>query len=227
MELFFFPIDISIIVITLFFAIRLIVEFLLWSSDRAFPGWDPGPGVRFPSSRRQNRVKPRFDPSKHTRRRCHRKQYNRKWKRDRVYPGRLKTYVSTIPNTIPTDTMPTPWFTVFIGSCAATLEIAVKSVSTFMSMFIQRRSVATSFVKPGQGRNFASTYLAFAGCIAAQLPSAVRFDTDSFRLGVDSFASACMSPTKAHFSEYKQESGTECKGIAIGLNIFGRSTFNF
>ena len=82
MEILFFPIDISIIVITLFYAIRLIVVFLLWSSDRAFPGWDPGPGVRFPSSRRQNRVNPRFDPSMHTRRRRHRKQYNRQWKRD-------------------------------------------------------------------------------------------------------------------------------------------------
>ena len=192
MELFFFPIDLSIIVITLFSAIRLIVEFPLWSSDRAFPGWDPGPGVRFPSSRRQNRVKPRFDPSKHTRLRRHRKQYNRQWKRDRVYPGRLKTFVSTIPDTMP---MPTPWFTVFIGSFVATMALAVKWVSNFMLMFIHRRSVATSFEKSGTRRNLASTYFAFAGRIAVQLPAAVRFDTDSFRLGVDSFASACMSPT--------------------------------
>ena len=36
-----------------------------------------------------------------------------------------------------------------------------------------------------------------------------------------------MSPTKAHFTEYKQEIGTECKGIASGPSIVGRGTFNF
>jgi hypothetical protein len=79
MELLLFPIDLSIIVITLYSAIRLIVECLLWSADRAFPGWDPGLGVRFPSTRRQNRNKQRFDLSKHTRRRRRQKQYNRQW----------------------------------------------------------------------------------------------------------------------------------------------------
>ena len=186
-EMLFFPIDLSIIVITLFSAIRLIVECLLWFSDRAFPGWDPGPGVRVPSTLRQNRIKPRFEPSQHTRRRRHRKRYKRQWKRDRVYPGRLKRFVSTFPDTIPT---PTPWSTVVIGSCAASFTMSAKAVGTFMSMFRHRRSVATSFAKSGTRRNLVSTYLAFAGRIAAQLPSAVRFDTDSFRLGVDSFASA-------------------------------------
>ena len=222
MEMVFFPVDLSIIVITIYSAIRLIVEFLLWSSDRAFPGWDPGPGVRFPSTRRQNRVKPRFDPSQHTRRRRHRKQYNRQWKRNRVYPGRLKTFVSTVP-----DTMPTPWLTVFVGSCVAAVAYAVKYMSSWVSMFIHRRWVTTSLAKSRTKRNFASTYLAFAGSIAAKLPNALRFDTDSFRLGIDTFASACMSPTKSHFTDYVSESGTECKGIASGLSIVGRGTLNF
>ena len=120
-ELLFFPIDLTIIVITLFCAIRLIVELLLWFSDRAFPGWDPGPGVRVPSTRCQNRIKPRFDPLQHTRRRRHRKRYKRQWKRDRVYLGRLKTFVYHVP-----ETMPTPWIAVLVCSFLATMEMVSK-----------------------------------------------------------------------------------------------------
>ena len=69
MEVLFFPIDLSFIVITTFATTRLIVVCLLCAADCAFPGWDPGSGVRFLSSRRQCRHKPRFDPSQHTQRR--------------------------------------------------------------------------------------------------------------------------------------------------------------
>ena len=71
------------------------------------------------------------------------------------------------------------------------------------------------------------TYHAFAGSIAAKLPSSVRFDTDSFRLGIDSFASACMSSNKDHFTSYEEESGQDFKGIARGLRIAGRGTLSF
>jgi hypothetical protein len=80
-------------------------------------------------------------------------------------------------------------------------------------------------VKSITKRKLEKTYLAFAGYIAAKPPNPVCFDTDSFRLGIDSFASACMSPNKEHFTTYEQESRTECKGIASGLSIVGRGMF--
>jgi len=46
-------------------------------------------------------------------------------------------------------------------------------------------------------------------------------------MGIDSFASACMSPNKDHFITYKESVGRECKGIASGLKIAGRGTMEF
>ena len=40
-----------------------------------------------------------------------------------------------------------------------------------------------------------------------------RFDTDSFVLGLDGHASRCMSPHRAHFSDMREWTGSDVKGI--------------
>ena len=62
---------------------------------------------------------------------------------------------------------------------------------------------------------------------ASKLPTSVRFDTDSFRIDIDSFASACMYLNREHFTSYKEESGHACKGISSRLNIAGWGMPNF
>ena len=61
---------------------------------------------------------------------------------------------------------------------------------------------------------------------ASKMPTSVRFDNKSFRIGIDPFASAYMFPNREHFTSYKEESGHECKGIASRLNIAGQGTLN-
>ena len=58
-------------------------------------------------------------------------------------------------------------------------------------------------------------------------PRSTRFDNNSFQMGIDSFASACMSPNKDHFITYKESIGRECKVITSGLKIAGRGTMEF
>ena len=54
-----------------------------------------------------------------------------------------------------------------------------------------------------------------------------RFDTDSFRMGIDTMASACMSYSQEHFLDLREETGVEVKGIAAGLALQGRGTLQF
>ena len=50
---------------------------------------------------------------------------------------------------------------------------------------------------------------------------------DSYRIGIDTFASRCMSPDREHFIAYKASEGQECKGIAAGLKIKEKGTLKF
>ena len=55
-----------------------------------------------------------------------------------------------------------------------------------------------------------------------------RFDTDSFKIGVDNHASRCMSNNRAHFEDLRlSRSNATVGGIAGGLAIKGIGTFRF
>ena len=56
-------------------------------------------------------------------------------------------------------------------------------------------------------------------------PCSVLFDTESYRIGIDTFVSGCLSPDKEIFITYKASEGKNCKGIAAGLKIKGRGKF--
>lgn len=53
----------------------------------------------------------------------------------------------------------------------------------------------------------------------------VRFDSDSYTIGVDNHCSATMSPNKSHFKDLKLKQIGECTGIGTGLTIAGKGTF--
>ena len=50
---------------------------------------------------------------------------------------------------------------------------------------------------------------------------------DSYLIGIENFASECMSPNKDHFIIYKASEGQEQKGIAAGLKIKERGKLKF
>ena len=72
-------------------------------------------------------------------------------------------------------------------------------------------------------------FCAYAGTVreASERLHSIRFETESYRIGIDTFASGCMSPDRDHFIAYKASEGQEYKGIAVGLNIEGRGTLKF
>lgn len=53
------------------------------------------------------------------------------------------------------------------------------------------------------------------------------FDSDSVEMGIDSFASCCMSPHRDMFKQLSVEKHLVCKGIAEGLRITGTGTLTF
>jgi hypothetical protein len=59
-----------------------------------------------------------------------------------------------------------------------------------------------------------------------QVPS-IHFDTDSFVIGVDTFASITLGNHPDQFENLKTHNATEVEGIKGGLGIKGTSTFKF
>ena len=84
-QLLFFPVDVSVIVITYLTLIRLIFVPFFGLFYRVFPGWDPGPDPYTPSLRRMLCRRLKHYPQDYHCNRCQ-KRYNRQWARRRVYP---------------------------------------------------------------------------------------------------------------------------------------------
>ncbi len=55
----------------------------------------------------------------------------------------------------------------------------------------------------------------------------IRFDTDSFVIGVDTFASITLGNLPDQFEDFKMHNDTEMEGIQGGLDIKGTGTFKF
>jgi hypothetical protein len=55
----------------------------------------------------------------------------------------------------------------------------------------------------------------------------IRFDTDSFVIGVDTFASITLGNHPDQFEDLKEHDDTEVEGIKGGLGIKGTGTFKF
>ncbi len=54
-----------------------------------------------------------------------------------------------------------------------------------------------------------------------------RFDTNSFRIGVDTLCTCTLSGNKEHFENLRLYKGKEVTGISGGLEIAGEGTFVF
>ena len=72
-------------------------------------------------------------------------------------------------------------------------------------------------------------FCAYVGTVreASECLHSIRFETESYRIGIDTFASGCMSSDRDHFITYKASEGQEYKVIYAGLNIEGRGEFKF
>ncbi len=57
--------------------------------------------------------------------------------------------------------------------------------------------------------------------------SAIRFDSDSYPIGINSHASHCMVNTPHLFEDLKLEEVGEVEGIKLGLDIKGKGIFKF
>jgi hypothetical protein len=65
---------------------------------------------------------------------------------------------------------------------------------------------------------------------ATRLPYQVprmRFNTDSFVIGIDTFASIMLGNHPDQFEDLKMHNNTEVEGIKGGLDIKGSGTFKF
>ena len=104
-QLLFFPVDVSVIVVTYLALIRLIDVSFIGLFDRVFPGWDPGPDHYNPSLRCMLHRRPKHSPLDHRWNRFQ-KRYNRQWARMRVYSFRIRHFQYQPPDIVPEDNRP-------------------------------------------------------------------------------------------------------------------------
>ena len=228
-QLLFFPVDVSIIVITYLTLIRLIVMSFFGIFDRVFPGWDPGIDTHTPSLRCILCIRPKLFPQEHRWNFC-RKQNNRQWDRRHVYPFQFQHFHHQPPGIVPKDhrseaAMPLliPAFCIAAGS-----EQWCHKLEKFLTASPTAEIICIYFFCVRHRHN-TLMFHAFAGTVRedGEHPRSIQFDTDSYQIGIENFASGCMFPNRDHFITYKASKVQECKGIAAGLNIEGRGTFKF
>jgi len=67
------------------------------------------------------------------------------------------------------------------------------------------------------------SYLAYGSTTFEDAPTVCRFDTDSFKIGIDTFASYCMANNLNLFDNLKPTPVQQSvEGISAGLDIVGR-----
>ena len=218
-----FPFDVTIIVVFYLTLIRLIVVSIFGLLDLIYPKWDPGIDARRPSLRRTQRRRIKHNPFDH-RWNHRRKRYSRQWARNRARRSKLQSpdvFHQEQGQDKNQSRMP---FLLSVFCIAAGTERWISKRVTTITSFFKR-----GFLFFSRRRCPTPMFRAFSSAIdgANKRPRHVRFDTDSFRIGIDTFASGCMSPNKDHFITYQKAAGQECKGIAAGLKIAGRGTLQF
>jgi hypothetical protein len=91
--------------------------------------------------------------------------------------------------------------------------------------------LSTPYTASGQPSTSISAFpkiVAFAASttLPYQVPR-IRFDTDSFVIGVDTFASITLGNHPDQFEDLKEHNNREVEGIQGGLSIKGMGTFKF
>ena len=145
----------------------------------------------------------------------------------RVYFFQLRHFQHQPPDIVPEDNlpesaMPIPLFAFCVDArverwCHRRIQfLATSPIAAVINAycFCVRRQHGTP------------VFHAYGGTVreAIDQPYSIRFDTDYYRIGIDTFASGCVSHNREHFITYKASEGQECKGIAVGLSIKGRGT---
>jgi hypothetical protein len=115
-----------------------------------------------------------------------------------------------------------------VGCCVErALRIAYlrarRAAHSFCSTILKVREKTTVRVS-----NEYSKIIAFQANTGEDLPTHLaRFDTDSFRIGVDTLCTRTLSGNKEHFEDLKTYDGSQVTGISGGLEIKGVGTFVF
>ena len=100
---------------------------------------------------------------------------------------------------------------------------ARRATRSFYSKALKMREKTT-----GQVSHKYSSIIAFQANTGEDLPTHLaRFDTDSFRIGVDTLCTRTLSGNKEHFEDLKTYDGSKVTGISGGLEIKGVGTFVF
>ena len=173
--------------------------------DRVFPGWDPGLDRHTPSIWLIMLRHPKHSSQEHRYNLC-RKLYNRQWACRRVYPLRLRHFQHHFPDIVPKDHRPESFMPLLLSAffIAAGLEwwchnqariLAVSCTASFIPIY---HSCVRCWCNPPMFRAFSGTTRE-----ANNRSHYIQFDTDSYRIGIDTFPSGCMSPKTDHFIIYK------------------------
>ena len=84
------------------------------------------------------------------------------------------------------------------------------------------------FCNPARGPLSQRTAYQAHSTASSSSPLEVRFDTDSFKIGIDNHCSVTMVKSKDYFEDLVlDEQGERVDGIEGGLKILGRGTFRF
>ena len=190
-QLLFLPVDVSVIVVTYLALIRLNVVSFFGIFDRLLPGWDPSPDQYTPSLRCMLRRCPKHSSRYHRWNRCQ-KRYNCQWARMRVYPFRLRHFQHQPPDIVPEDNLPKAAMPILIYVLC--ISAGVERWCHRQAGFLVRTPIAALIKKYFyyvRRRRDTPVFCAYAGTFreARERPHAIRFVTDSYQIGIDTFAS--------------------------------------
>ena len=210
-QLLFFPVEVSVIVVTYLALIRLIVVSFFVIFDRVFPVWYPGLDQNTPWHRYMLRRRPEHSPQDHRCNRC-RKRYNRQWACIRVYPFQLRHFLHQPPDIVPEDNRPEADMPLFLS--AFCLAAGVERWCHRRAQYLATSPIAAvnnAYCFCVRRQHDMPVFHAYAGTFgeARDRPHSIRFDTDSYRIGIDTFAYGCMYPNRDHFITYKASEGQE------------------
>jgi hypothetical protein len=119
----------------------------------------------------------------------------------------------------------------------AALRVGCRVEIALRIAYLRARRAARSFYSKvlivrekttGQVSNKYSNIIAFQANTGEDLPTHLaRFDTDSFRIGVDTLCTRTLSGNKDHFEDLRTYDGSKVTEISGGLEIKGVGTFVF
>ncbi len=180
------------------------------------------PNLRPPSLRKQLRLQRMYHPK-------HRYQYH--WFKQRMKRKRKSTFRKPKPLFHLTWQFKVLQLTlwVFLGSykVGCCMERFVYSSLCFVNCLVQSLSLKSLIERFKHRLNRRRANIVAYESLLHPYTTMAKFDTDSFKIGVDTLCSVTMSANKSCFENLKPITGSMVGGIASGLPAAGIGTFCF